>query len=166
MMAAIFEMISRRDLVQVRHPQRHVGAQFLRQRDQQPGRLRGIQMRQDQRDGLRMLVVDEFGELLRIGLLQRVETGQLGAQRLHQPVHQLAARARGRTRVISIFLRVVDAALEHVVVRHRHLVELFENALGLVVADGGDARHLVADGLHFFFVHLPQDLARWPGLPE
>ena len=57
------------------------------------------------------------------------------------------------------FLGVIDAALEDVVVGHRHLVELFEHRLGLFVADGSDARHLVADDLHFLFVHLPQDLA-------
>ena len=43
--------------------------------------------------------------------------------------------------------------------RHRHLVELFQNGLGLVVADGGDAGDFAADGLHFFFVQLAQDLA-------
>ncbi len=114
-------------------------------------------MREDQRDGLRVLVVDELGELLRIGFLQRVEIGQFRAQRLHQPVHQFSRVLRPERAHEHLF-RVVDAALEHVIVGHRHLVELFENSFSLVVADGGDARHFVADGLHFFFVHLPQDI--------
>ena len=159
MMAAILEMMSGEIWSRCAMRSATSARSSWRQRDQQSGRLRGVQVREDQRDGLRMLVVDELGELLRIGFLQRVEAGQLRAQRLHQPVHQFSGvlRAEG---VHEHFLRIVDAALEHVVVGHRHLVELFENALGLIVADGGDARHLVADGLHFFFVHLPQDLAR------
>ncbi len=115
-------------------------------------------MRENQRDGLRMLVVNEFRQLLRVGLLQRVEAGQLRSQRLHQPVYQSFGmlRAKGRH---QHFLGVIDAALEHVLAGHGHLVELFENGLGLVVADGSDPRDFLADGLHLFFVHLPQNLA-------
>ena len=71
---------------------RNVGAHFGGQRRDKSRGLGWIQMRQNQRDGLRMLAVDEFGELLRIGFLQRVETQRLVGERLHQPVqHSLAA---------------------------------------------------------------------------
>ena len=49
-----------RNLIQVRHAQGHVGAHSGRQRDQQCGGLRGIQVRKNQRDGLRVFVVDEL----------------------------------------------------------------------------------------------------------
>jgi hypothetical protein len=103
-----------------------------------------------------MLVVDELGELLRVGFLDGVETGHFRAQGLDQPVHDFSG-VLGAEGVIEHLLGVVDAALEHVVVGHRHLVELFEDVLGLIVADGGDARHLVPDGLHLFLVQLAQD---------
>ena len=55
-------------------------------------------MRKNQRDGLRMLVVNELGELLRIGFLQRVEAGRFVAQRLHQPVQHFLRLSPARKR--------------------------------------------------------------------
>ena len=55
-----------------------------------------VEMREDQRDGLRMLVVDELGELLGIGLLNRVEGGGVGAERLGEAVEQALGVFRAR----------------------------------------------------------------------
>ena len=58
------------------------------QRSQQRGGLRRVEMRQHQRDRLRVLVMDEFGELLRVGLLDGVERRRVGSERLGEPVQQ------------------------------------------------------------------------------
>ncbi len=49
-------------------------------------------MRQDERDGLRLLGLDEFGQLRGIGLLQAVEADQGVLQRDVQPVQQFLGR--------------------------------------------------------------------------
>ena len=85
-----------RNLIQVRHAQRHVRANLGGQRDQQRGRLRGTEVREDEGDGLRMLAVDELGQLLGIGFLQGVEGRRIVAHGLHQPVHQLARGVRSK----------------------------------------------------------------------
>ena len=56
----------RRDVVQARHARQHVGAQRIRQqRDELRGAGR-VQVRQDQRDRLRVLAEDELRQLLGI----------------------------------------------------------------------------------------------------
>ena len=67
----------RRDLIEIRHAQRHIGAHLGGKREQQARRLRRIQVRKNQRDGLRMFAVNKFGELLRIGLLQASKLSDL-----------------------------------------------------------------------------------------
>ena len=62
--------------------------------------LRGVgrvQVREDQRDRLRMLAEDELRELLRVGLLERREAGR----RLERPLHAVedAPRAAPAPRV-------------------------------------------------------------------
>ena len=80
-------------------------------------------MREHQGDGLRMLVVDEFGELLRIGFLNRVERGGVGAERFGQPVEQplRGVRLEGAH---EQFAGVIDAAARHVIAGGGDVVEL------------------------------------------
>jgi hypothetical protein len=59
-----------RDVVQARHARQHVDADVVRQQRDQLGCRGRIQVRQNQRDGLRMLAEDELRQLLRIRLLQ------------------------------------------------------------------------------------------------
>ena len=96
-------------------------------RDQQRGRLRGIQMREHQRDGLGMLVVNELGELLGVGFLDGVEGGGLRPQRLGEPVeHPLGdVRREGAQQQLA---REIDAAARDVIAGQGQLVELFEHA--------------------------------------
>ena len=121
--AGDFEDDFRRNLVEAGHALGHVGAQLGRQRGQQRRGLRRVEVRQHQRDGLRMLVVDELGELLRIGLLNGVEGSGLGAQRLGQAVQQPLGRVRTE-RPHQQFAREVDAAARHVVAGRGDVVEL------------------------------------------
>ena len=79
-----------RDLVEIRHSNGNIGAQFGRQRIQEIGRLLRSEMRKDQRDCLRMLVVDEIGQLLRIRFLQRVEARRVASQRFADPIQKRA----------------------------------------------------------------------------
>ena len=126
-----------RDLVQARHAQRDVGAHVGGQRSQQRRGLRIVQVREHQRDGLRMFVVDELGQLLRIGLLNRVEGGGVGAQRFGEPVEQ----ALGMVRVEGAqqqFAGIVDTAARHVIAGRGDLVKFFEDGLGLLGGDGRD----------------------------
>ncbi len=73
-----------------------------------------------------MFVVNEFRKLLRIGLLQHVETGGVVAERFLQPVHQPFRKLRAEG-TDQHFLCVFRAALDDERLRHRHLMELFEN---------------------------------------
>ena len=85
-------------------------------------------MREDQRDGLRVLVVDELGELLRIGLLDGVEGGGVGAQRLGEAVEQ----ALGVLRLEGLheqLAREIDAAARHVVAGVGDVVEFVQHGL-------------------------------------
>ena len=63
----------RRELPQLRQPLDGLGAQRLGQTHQQGRSLFGVQVRQDQRDGLGMLAFEKLRQLLRIGFLQRIE---------------------------------------------------------------------------------------------
>ena len=101
-------------------------------------------------------MVNEFGELLRIGFLERVEAGRFRAQRLHQPVHHFPRAFRSESGDQHLFGEV-HTALQHEIARHRHLVELFQYQFGLIVGDAGDARHFVPDGLHFVLVQLTKN---------
>ena len=69
-----------------------------RQRGQKRRRLRWIQVREHQRNGLRMLVVNELGQLLRIGFLQRVEAGGVVPEGFTDAVEQAAWHAPARRR--------------------------------------------------------------------
>ncbi len=121
------------------------------------GRLRGIQMGEDQRDGLRMFVVDEFGELLRVDFLQNVEVGIFAAERLREAVDHLLADF-GAERLVQHFLGVVEAAAHDKIVRHVHLIKLFEKNFGMVRRNGVELGDLAADQLHFVLGELFDDL--------
>jgi hypothetical protein len=84
-------------------------------------------MRQHERDGLRMFVVDESGKLLRIGFLKDVEVTYSPPIIMTRRSIELLARVRPEGRS-QHFLGVVEAAAHDEIVRHVHLVELFERA--------------------------------------
>ena len=92
----------RRDLVQAGHALGHVRAHArpaARSAAPPPARL---EVREHQRDGLRVLVVDELGELLRVGLLDGVEGSRIGAQRFGQAVQQALGDSGLKARVSSL----------------------------------------------------------------
>ena len=88
----------RRDLIEIGHAHGYVGSQVGGQRNQQRRGLRRVQVRKDQGDGLRMLAVHELGQLLRIGLLQRVQADGFVAQGLGEAVDHSLRRFDCRKR--------------------------------------------------------------------
>ena len=60
----------RRDVVQARHSRQHVGTQILRQQRRQLRRAASVEMREDQRNRLRVLAEDELRQLLGVGFLE------------------------------------------------------------------------------------------------
>ncbi len=115
-------------------------------------------MRKDQRNGLRVLAVDEFGELGRIGFTQCVEAERFVAHRLHQAIQHFFGLLRSEC-IDQNLARVVDASLDHVVVRHRHLVELFKHTFDFLGVEGLYARDFAAELLDFFLVEAAKDNA-------
>ena len=77
-----------------------------------------------------MFVVNELGELLRVGLLDGVEGSRLGAQRLGQPVQQPLGHVRREGRHQQ-FAGEFDAAAGHVIARRGDLVELVQDGFRL-----------------------------------
>src|SRR5579862_959824 len=115
-------------------------------------------MRQNQRDRLRMFIMNELRQLLRIGLLQRVEVDGFVADGLHQLVEDLLRVFRPEG-VHQHLARIIDTALHHIVVRDGHLVELFEHAFGFFRRQRLHARDLPADDLDLVVIQFAQNLA-------
>ena len=102
-----------------------------------PAACRGVQVREHQRDGLRMFVVDELGKQLWVGLLDGVEGCRLGAQGLGQPVEQPFGDIRregARQQLAGEF----DAAARHIIAGRGDVVEFVEKAFGLFGRDRRD----------------------------
>ena len=114
-------------------------------------------MGEDERHHLRMLVVDEPGELLRVSLLQGIDAGESGAQRFDQPVEHPGGSllSEGAHEQLAC---VFQSPLEHVVVGHGHVEELLQDQFGLLIADRSHARHLAADLLHLILPEVLEDL--------
>ena len=84
-------------------------------------------MRQNQGDRLRMLGKDELGELLRVGFLERRETG-VGVERLDDAIENPARLVRP-DRFRQEPSRVFDAARRDIFRGGRQLMELVEDLL-------------------------------------
>jgi hypothetical protein len=110
----------------------------------------GVEMRQDERDGLRMLVLDEVEQLLRVGALDEVERRHL--QRALQAVDDLDGTLLAQ-RLFKDVTRVVDTALADVLLSHGQLIGLLHDRIAL---NGGDLFHVVDLQGHLLYVLLFQ----------
>ena len=88
-------------------------------------------MREDQRNRLRMFVVDEFRQLLRVNLLQNIEAGIFAAHRFGKAIDNLFRDFRAECLVEHLFC-IVESAAHDAIVRHVHLIKLFEQGFGVV----------------------------------
>lgn len=116
----------RRKLTQLRQPLDSFGANLFRQPQQERGRLTGVQVRQDEGDGLRMLHFEELGQLLRIGFLQAFQVDGILFHRIRDLLQQPfgAHIAEG---FYQQFLSIFRAAFGHVILRKSELVILFQH---------------------------------------
>lgn len=105
-------------------------------------------MRKNERDGLRVFAVDEFGKLLRVGPMKNVECGDIAAEDFDQPIVDALRSFRSECHFQHLF-RVLQTALGHIFAAHDHLIELFQNAFDLLRRDVLDARNFAADQLNF-----------------
>ena len=87
-------------------------------------------MREHQRNRLRMFVMDELRELLRVCFLKHIEAGHLAGNLVSDLIQQTRGRF-GAERALQHLPRVVDSAFHDILLRDHHLVELFENGFGL-----------------------------------
>ncbi len=120
-------------------------------RSEQGRGLGVVQVREHQGDGLRMLVMDEFRELLGIGFLDGVEGCGVRAQGFGEAVEQ----ALGVVRLEGAheqFAGVIDTTARDVIAGIGDVVKLFENRLRLLRRNGGQLGHFAADLLDFLFV--------------
>ena len=120
--------------------------------------LRSVQVREDQRDRLRMLGKDEFRQLLRIGALEREEPRRRPNLR-RQPIQNALGRF-GALRPIEDAAGVLDAALSGKSVLRRQRIEFVEDSLAGVGGDGAERRQFLDDGLDFFFAKVLAHFAR------
>ncbi len=146
-----------RDLVEIGHAECHIGTHFRRERSEQGRRLGGAQMRQDERDGLRVLAMDEFGELLGVGFVQDVETGDIFAQRFDQAVVNLAS-GLGAESAFEHLARIFKSTLHDVVIADHGLMKFFQNGLRLFRTDVLDVGDFAADELNFLLAQILDEL--------
>ena len=122
-----------RDGLQVGHTQHDVGALRFGQMLKRRGGGRSVEVRKHDGDGLRMLVLKKFGELLRVNFLQRVEPGG----RL-QRVRDFIEQALGDFRPVCLDEQapgIVNSARRHIGLRHQELIKLFQHVVSRVGRD-------------------------------
>ncbi len=117
---------------------------------QQGSRLRGIEVRKDQGDCLRVFAVNEFGELLRIRFLECIEVATVGAERLDEPVEHLLGDFRTEG-VDQNFFGIIHAAFYHEIFGYYHLIKLVQDAFGLLWRNLPQSRDFAAHKLDFVF---------------
>ena len=83
-----------------------------------------LEIRHDERDGLRMFVLYEVEQLCGIGLAQEVEGAHLKARR--EAVDDLERLVRAE-RLLQDILRILQAARGNVILRHAHRIKLGDN---------------------------------------
>ena len=146
----------RRGLVQRCQPPGDLGAQILRQPRQDGGGLRGLQVGDDQRDSLWVLVLDECGDLRGVRFLQEVERHHL--ERLHDAAHDqggffLAESAHQH------LAGSIHAALGDELLRDAQLMELLDHGFAQVRVDAPHAGDLDAEAFDLVLRHVLEDLA-------
>ena len=114
-------------------------------------------MSQHQRDGLRMLGVEQLAQLLRIGALQ---LGQVALRRLLRAAHQHqqivgALLAKGLDQQPA---GVVQAAMHHEVLRLQQLPELFQHLGRELRRNAAQIGQLLGEPLHIGFRQGAQNL--------
>jgi len=106
-------------------------------------------VREDERDGLWMLVLDKLRQLLRISPAKILEVSSLAVDRLHQPVDQ----PLGYFYPVCFaqnFAGVVDTALNEEPTRRKILLILIEAELDLVRGYFIQVRYGSGDAVRFF----------------
>ena len=128
-----------------------------RQRSHEDRRLIGVEIRHDQGDRLRMLVLNEIHELARICLVQEVERTRLQARRqaIENELRLLHAK-----RLLQDVLRVFESAGRQIALRHEHLVEFGDDRFLLFGRHLLLIRDLQRYGLDFFLVHMLEEERR------
>jgi hypothetical protein len=125
------------------------------QRGQQGRGLRLVEVRKHQCDGLRVLVVNELGELAGVGLLDGVEGGGFRAESLGQAVQKTLGHV-GSERRHQQFAGEFHTAARHVISRRGDMVKLVQNVFGLFSGNRSDLGHFAADLLDVFLGKLLQ----------
>ena len=153
----------------LRHAHRHIRLQLGSKRRQHQSRLVRTEMRHDQGDGLRMLALDEVGELLGADIADEVEWRNLQIRR--EPVNDFH-RPRSPERLLQDVLGVFNAALCYVFLCQRKLVEFRDGGVtldGRHLAQGGDLQcelldllilHMLENGRSGFRIQRNQDYRR------
>jgi hypothetical protein len=112
------------------------------------GLLRG-KVHQNQRDGLRMLVLNEVEYNLGLGALEEVK--RLGPDRANNLVNYIA-RGLNTKGLLKGILGIIHSALYHELLSETHLVELCEHPLDHLVLILGHGRDFERDLLKLFFL--------------
>ena len=131
-------------------------AQFGRHRTQHGGRLARAQMRQNQRDGLRMLAFDEAREQLRIEPLQALAGIRAAARGFGQPLHVFLA-ALGTERGSQNALGEIHAAVTLPGMR-RGGAKFLQNRLRLFAGNGRQTGDRGRDRLDFVVAQTLEQL--------
>ena len=145
----------RRRAVHQRDALGDVGLFFLRQRRQDGGCLLRLQIGQDQRDRLRIFVLDEVQDLRGIRFPRKVKRTHL--QRRRQAIQHLDSPL-GPERPFQHFLGVGDTALGNVFLRQANFVKLFENRFALFTVHGSDIGDFQGQLLDFVVTQMFEHL--------
>ena len=146
----------RLDAVERGHAHQHLVALALSEQLQHLGRMVALQVHQDGGDDLRVLVAHQLGHGRRIHPLQAFDAADIVA--LQDAVEQqvgLVLAERALEHRAHVFVVVVD---QHAAVT-RHLAELVQYLVELVVADALHARDGLAHALHLLRRQVLEDLA-------
>ena len=113
-------------------------------------------MRKNQRDGLRLLGLDELGKLDRIGFLKIVETRQCALKRNIQIIQKLFGRFRAKG-FDQQFLGKFRSPPRQKCLGQRQTIKIFHNGIGDFGIDFSEPRYFFADLLDFILLHEPEN---------
>src|SRR6516162_365100 len=107
-------------------------------------------MGKHQRDGLRVLVMNEFCKLLRVGLLNCVERCGFGSEGFGEPV-QKTLGVFGFESLHEQLPCEVNTASGNVIPGTRDVMKLFENRFRLLGGYGGELGDFATDPVYVLF---------------
>ena len=145
-------------LLQNRDAHRDFGLQFGRQRREHRAGLIRRHVHENQRDRLRMFVLNELQQLRRLGLLDQLERIAV-LERGEQPVRHVVGLARAE-RTLQNLLGVLDAAFVDVLEGDRALIRFGDDRVALLERNGRDLRDLQNDALDFVLTQELEDRRR------